>query len=324
MPESLSTLPASASSLEQASQWLLLIENHPEYFDEFDQWLHSDPEHLQAWAQVNRAWSGLGGQTPTTTRHWPQSTAATPLAPALARRTRRSRKPLLAAACFGAWALCAVIFLAPSLRADYSTATAQTKSVQLEDGSSLTLAPQTAINVVFNDAIRKVTLIKGEVFFDVAHDANKPFEVDSNSATVRVLGTAFDVAQSEAGLKVEVREGTVGVTTAGQPHRLPAGQRLWIDHASGQVSQSAVAPEEVAGWIDGPQFFENASLAQVVEQLRRYQLGWIVITDPALAEKRVTGLYDMRDPQHALQALVAPLGGQIRHYSGLMTVVRAK
>ena len=98
-----------------------------------------------------------------------------------------------------------------------------------------------------------------------------------------------------------VRDGTVGVN---KQYRLTAGQRLWIDRQSGVGTQSSVAPTEVAGWINGTQFFENASVAQVVEQLDRYQRGWIVIKDPALANKRVTGLYDMRDTRRALQALV--------------------
>ncbi|MDY7534795.1 FecR domain-containing protein [Pseudomonas sp. Bout1] len=295
----------SAQSLEDAGQWLLDLQTHPERFEDFDRWLHSDDEHFEAWARVNRVWDTVGKQPATTKRHWP----------------RRTRLPLLAAACVSAMAVCAALVLSPGWRADYSTSTAQTREVILSDGSRLTLAPQSAVNVSFNDRQREVMLVQGEVFFEVVHDARKPFEVRSEDAVIRVLGTAFDVARRSSGLSVEVRDGTVGVN--GQ-YRLAAGQRVWIDRQSGLGTQSAVTPTEVAGWVNGSQFFENASVAQVVEQLDRYQPGWIVIQDPALANKRVTGLYDMRDTQRALQALVAPIGGEVRQYSALLTVIGSK
>lgn len=300
----------SAKSLEDAGQWLLDLHDHPERFDDFDCWLHSDNEHFDAWAQVNRAWDALAEQPASTVQQWPQAPAPVSI--------RRTRLPWLAAACVSALAVCAALVFNPAWRADYSTGTGQIREVLLRDGSRLTLAPQSAVNVTFSDGLRQVTLVQGEVFFDVAHDAKKPFEVRSENDVIRVLGTAFDVARRNRGLSVEVRDGTVGVNTR---YRLSAGQRLWIDHQSGNASQSLVVPAEVAGWINGTQFFENASVAQVVEQLDRYQFGWIVIDDPALAQKRVTGLYDMRDTRRALQALVAPINGEVRQYSSLLTII---
>lgn len=294
----------SAKSLEDAGQWLLDLQARPERFAEFDRWLHSDAEHFDAWAQVNQAWDSLAVQPATTRHQWP--------------RPARPRLPLLAAACVGAVAVAAALLLNPGWRADYSTTTAQTREVTLSDGSRLTLAPHSAVNVVFSGSQRQVTLVQGEVFFDVVHDAKKPFEVRSDDTLIRVLGTAFDVARRQDGLAVEVRDGTVGVNSR---YRLGAGQRVWIDRQSGAATQSSVAPGEVAGWINGVQFFENVSVAQVVEQLDRYQRGWIVIQDPTLANKRVTGLYDLRDTQRALQALVAPIGGEVRQYSPLLTVL---
>ena len=297
----------SARSLEDAGQWLLDLQAHPERFEEFDRWLHSDEAHFEAWAQVNRAMNALDQQAPTTHEHWPRPT--------------RARLPWLAAACISVLAVGAALVFNPAWRADYSTATAETREVVLGDGSRLTLAPQSSVNVTVDGAQRQVTLIQGEVFFDVVHDAQKPFEVRSDDDVVRVLGTAFDVARSHNGLAVEVRDGSVGVN---KQYRLSAGQRLWIDRQQGTAMQSSVAPTEVAGWINGTQFFENVSVAQVVEQLERYQRGWIVINDPALASKRVTGLYDLRDTRRALQALVAPIGGEVREYSPLLMVISHK
>lgn len=307
-------LTPSRASLEQASDWLLDLAAEPARFEEFDHWLHASPEHLKAWAQVNRAWSAI--EQPSTAAHWPKPAEVRAIKPA-------PRKwSMLAAACVCAIALGAAWLNNPHWQADYHTGTGETRVVQLADGSQLTLAARSAVDVDYSTNTRQITLVSGEALFDVVHDARRPFQVDADNVVIRVLGTSFDVARSDAGVKVEVREGAVGVNAGGTPYRLSAGQRLWLDANQGSAEQSAVSPAEVATWISGQQFFENATALEVVEQLRKYQRGWIVIGDDALGQKRVTGLYDLRDTQRALQALAKPVGGKVEQFSPLLTVLK--
>ncbi|MCD5990851.1 FecR family protein [Pseudomonas sp. CDFA 553] len=307
-------LTPSRASLEQASDWLLELQAEPARFEEFDHWLHASPEHLSAWAQVNRAWSAI--EQPSTTAHWPAATQVTQLKPS------RRKWSMLAAACVCVIAVGVAWLNNPDWQADYHTGTRETRVVQLSDGSQLTLAARSAVDVDYSGNTRRITLLSGEALFDVVHDARRPFQVDASNMVIRVLGTSFDVARSETGTKVEVREGTVGVSANGSPYRLGAGQRLWFDALQGSVQQTAMAPDEVATWVSGQQFFENATVQEVVEQLRKYQRGWIVIGDNALGQKRVTGLYDLRDTQRALQALAKPIGGTLVRYSPLLTVLK--
>ncbi|MCD5975002.1 FecR family protein [Pseudomonas quasicaspiana] len=307
-------LTPSRASLEQASDWLLELQAEPARFEEFDHWLHASPEHLSAWAQVNRAWSAI--EQPLTTAHWPAATAVVQLKPS------RRRWSMLAAACVCVIAVGVAWLNNPDWQADYHTGTGETRVVKLEDGSQLTLAARSAVDVDYSGNTRRITLLSGEALFDVVHDARRPFQVDASNVVIRVLGTSFDVARSETGTKVEVREGAVGVSANGSPYRLGAGQRLWFDALQGSVQQTAIAPDEVATWVSGQQFFENATVQEVVEQLRKYQHGWIVIGDDALGQKRVTGLYDLRDTQRALQALAKPIGGTLVRYSPLLTVLK--
>ncbi|MBC3952547.1 FecR domain-containing protein [Pseudomonas folii] len=307
-------LTPSRASLEQASDWLLDLQAEPARFEEFDHWLHANPEHLSAWAQVNRAWSAI--EQPSTTVHWPAPAEVAPLNPS------RCKWSMLAAACVCVIALGAAWLNNPDWQADYHTGTGETRVVQLADGSQMTLAARSAVDVDYSGKTRQITLLRGEALFDVVHDARRPFQVDANQVVIRVLGTSFDVARSESGIKVEVREGAVGVNASGTPYRLSAGQRLWLAANQGSVQQSAIAPDEVATWVSGQQFFENATVQEVVEQLRNYQHGWIVISDDALGQKRVTGLYDLRDTQRALQALAKPVGGEVKQYSPLLTVLK--
>jgi transmembrane sensor len=326
--------PPSPASLTRASEWLLDLESHPERFEAFDQWLHADPEHFAAWAQVNRAWDALapavpgsalsGPAAPRAAASSPVAFSAAPSRPMRPARPRRARLALLAAACLCAVAVGGSWFAEPAWRADYRTGVGKSRVVQLADGSRVTLAAQTAVNINYQGRERQIELVRGEALFDVVHDAQRPFQVNVGAASVRVLGTVFDVAHSAAGLKVEVREGAVGVRAGGLPYRLAAGQRLWLDASDGHAQQSVIAADDVASWVEGQQFFENARVIDVVEQLRRYQHGWIVIGSDRLGQQRVTGLYDLRDPQRALQALMAPLGGQVAHYSPLLTVLQEK
>ena len=307
-------LTPSRASLEQASDWLLELQAEPARFEEFDHWLHASPEHLSAWAQVNRAWSAI--EQPSTTAHWPAATQVTQLKPS------RRKWSMLAVACVCVIAVGVAWLNNPDWQADYHTGTGETRVVQLSDGSQLTLAARSAVDVDYSGNTRHITLLSGEALFDVVHDARRPFQVDASNVVIRVLGTSFDVARSETGTKVEVREGAVGVSANGSPYRLGAGQRLWFHALQGSVQQTAMAPDEVATWVSGQQFFENATVQEVVEQLRKYQRGWIVIGDDALGQKRVTGLYDLRDTQRALQALAKPIGGTLVRYSPLLTVLK--
>lgn len=307
-------LTPSRTSLEQASDWLLELQAEPARFEEFDHWLHASPEHLSAWAQVNRAWSAI--EQPSTTAHWPAATAVVQL------KASRRRWSMLAAACVCVIAVGVAWLNNPDWQADYHTGTGETRVVKLNDGSQLTLAARSAVDVDYSGNTRRITLLSGEALFDVVHDARRPFQVDASNVVIRVLGTSFDVARSETGIKVEVREGAVGVSANGSPYRLGAGQRLWFDAVQGSAQQTAIAPDEVATWVSGQQFFENATVQEVVEQLRKYQRGWIVIGDDALGQKRVTGLYDLRDTQRALQALAKPIGGTLVRYSPLLTVLK--
>jgi transmembrane sensor len=211
------------------------------------------------------------------------------------------------------------------LGADAATGVAETRQVVLADGSRVELDGRTAIRSRFDDGRREVTLIDGGAFFDVMPDPARPFIVRAGDVAVTVTGTAFDVAADGGRVVVEVASGTVRVAPA-RGRRvvlLAAGDRLAVDAASGAVTRGRLAPEDVGAWRDGRLFVSDATVAEVVAELRRHQPGWILITDAALGARRVTGLYDLRDPQRALKAMMRPVGGEVRAFGPLLTLVTA-
>ena len=69
-------------------------------------------------------------------------------------------------------------------------------------------------------------------------------------------------------------------------------------------------------------FVNDATIGAVVEQIQRYHAAWIAVPDITLAQQTVTGLYDLRDPDRALRALVQPHGGKVHEVSASLASFR--
>ena len=329
----------SDQRLEEAMDWLLRLQEapgDPALRDRVEAWLSADPDHRRAWDQARKTWQIMGEMTPRTAGAWARETApaprpsppAAPNAKRSARPPRRRRLGLSLAAL--AAAACLALAFGPSLllrlQADHVTAAAEIRRLTLEDGSVLHLAPESAIELRFTDEGRNVALLAGEAFFEVAPDARRPFVVEAEGLRARAVGTAYGVGISTGTISVEVESGTVGVhSDATAPPidlRLDLGQALRFDRDAKTTSLERRAPGDMATWRHGELLVVDASIAEVVETLRRYQRGWIVIADDRLAARRVNGIYDLRDPDGALRALVHPAGGRILEITPLLRVLR--
>lgn len=314
--------------IEEATDWLLRLEE--ESGDAglraaAEAWRQADPAHARAWVHAERAWRLLATRKPQ-----PALPPRAPPATAPASRLARVPAPARWAAAVAAAlvALFAVLYLPPALtrlQADFATETAELRQITLEDGTVIHLAPLTALDVRFTADRRSVTLLAGEAFFKVVPDRARPFEVQARELSVTVVGTAFDVRISDVTLSVGVQQGVVearsGFAASPPPARLGPGDRFVVDRRNGYVRRTRVPPEEVASWRDHKLFVEGATVAEVVDELRRYRSGWIVFAGGGLADQRITGLYDLQDPDAALRILVGPLGGRVREVTPLLQVI---
>lgn len=114
----------------------------------------------------------------------------------------------------------------------------------------------------------------------------------------------------------------VGPTTERGGHfSLKPGELLSIDHATGKVSVTTVSPDDIGAWRGGKVFLADATVASVVEMIQRYHSAWISIPDRGLASRKVSGLFDLRNPDQALSALVEPFGGTVRSVTPLARVI---
>ncbi len=174
----------------------------------------------------------------------------------------------------------------------YTTSVGQSRTVQLADGSDVTLGGGSTLSGRFTKKVRNVSLDKGRAYFDVAHDTHRPFEVVAHNAKVRVVGTAFDVAHRTEDVLISVERGEVDVMArnAGsdqEPVRLGKAMQVSASHA-GVVSTPVPFEQEALSWRNGQLAYVDARLADVIAEINRYRTRKITLADPELGELRIS------------------------------------
>ncbi|MDS7594729.1 FecR family protein [Agrobacterium tumefaciens] len=315
--------------LEEAADWLIQLEDgsrDPECRQRLDNWLGASVANRLAWERTLRTWKTLGLTDPAFGDQWMDAPRFPLKTERKALRRHWPSKRAFGGISLAAVSLCLAIISFPSLliqaRADHTTGTAENRSVTLEDGSLIQLAASSAISGQFSAGQRKIRLLEGEAFFDVVPDPGRPFVVEANGVSVEVIGTAFDVDVTGNTIQVALARGSVKASLENAPPTtLVPGEMLVVDTVSGEVRKSAVSVEDIGGWRNGELYVVDATIGQVVEQIQRYHPAWITLADSTLSQQRVTGFYDLHDPDRALAALVEPYGGKVRGVSGLARVV---
>ncbi|EHM02862.1 sigma factor regulatory protein, FecR/PupR family [Acetobacteraceae bacterium AT-5844] len=308
------------AAMEQAAAWYLQLQSAPAdtaLRDAQEEWLARDPLHAEAWALAAHAWR-LSGELP----------AATPVLPApILHRpaTRRSRRWLIG----GASAMAAGIALATLLpetltdwRADLTTGTAD-RTVTLPDGSLLALSAGSAAGLDFTATLRRIHLLRGAAYVEVMRDPARPFRLDAGEVQVEVTGTRFALGMSGNSMNIAVAEGRVRVSQATEMQALAAGDSLFIDRSDGSWRRGHTDISAVASWRQGRLSVSDMPLPDVANIIARYRGGRLLIASEALRERRVTGVYDLRQPDRALRALVAPYGGTLRSLGPFLAVLSA-
>ncbi len=188
-----------------------------------------------------------------------------------------------------------------------ATGTGELRDLALPDGSQVAMNANSRLQVHYYPYRRETVLDKGEAFFKVAPDTNKPFTVTSGHSEVRVVGTAFNVRAAPPEVVVQVQEGRVALRStlpgSPQPVTLTAGMAMALEPARGHYRQLAVKADEVAEWRTGQVYFQRRPLAQVAQELARYLDAPVVVADPAIRAIPISGLLALADPERFLLAL---------------------
>ena len=194
----------------------------------------------------------------------------------------------------------------------------------LADGSRLTLGPDSAIQIEFSDAARKVNLLDGMAMFDIAGDSDRPFEVRTGEYVARGgTGSSFEVRRNSGSSLVAVGAGHVEVRADDHAGGTQLAHGDWIARGPGKSEQiqGRRDPSQVAAWRNRKLIAEEDRIDAVVAEIARWQNSRVVIADSGLGAARVSGLYDLRDPIAALDAVVRPYGGHVRQITPWLTVL---
>lgn len=193
----------------------------------------------------------------------------------------------------------------------YITRIGEQKTVDLPDGSSLTLNTGTELLVKQNDRERRVILKRGEAFFDIVQDSQRPFTVELGEQAVTVLGTQFDIHKRSQQFTVAVVEGVVAIhknneaaSTDAPLFGAPRGERVemrasgqyrvqagWIaEYQNSNGKLSGYQPKNMDylhSWRKGFIQFSEQPLYKLVNELNRYSAKKILIEDSSIMELEV-------------------------------------
>jgi transmembrane sensor len=294
---------ARLKRLQQASGWLLRIDNPTRTEDDINEWLRwcdEDPDNLVAFEALQGDWRDLdmlkvgadvkeaAAPVHVTGRRWISRVQRSKLAAAIA-----------LAACLALIAL--TIILLPrepalSIPRQQVEAIQTNRAATLPDGSRIILSTLTSIDVDFNGSKRNLELSVGEAYFKVKHDRHHPFIVHAGDISVTAVGTAFDVRRTADGVTVTVEEGTVEIAgnvlaKKGLPTtwRAEAGYQLTYSSQGRTAMITSVDTSSALEWRGGELAYVWEPLGAVVEDLNRYSVHKVIIKDPAIAELRFTG-----------------------------------
>ena len=272
-----------------------------------------------------------------------------PIAAALAPRvnrfaaraaTERARRPwrlgsvlaaaaALAFAAFGIWRSRTTDSASPSPvaspAATYATAVGARDSVRLSDGSRVILGPSSELTVAagYGTTARAVEL-RGEAYFDVLHDATRPFTVHSAGATIVDVGTTFTVRGGPLGaVRVAVTSGSVRlsqatvhdsgvVLAAGDVGSLGASGVATVTRAGNRADDAA--------FTRGRLVFRDAPLSEVAVELRRWYGVELRIADSAIERRRLTATIERETAEQAMAVIGAALGAVVERHGDTATV----
>jgi transmembrane sensor len=186
----------------------------------------------------------------------------------------------------------------------YETARGGMQTLRLADGSRLELNGDTSLDVRIGSRRRLVTLQRGQAFFDVAHEARRPFEVRTQASRAVVLGTAFDLDVTRGAVALSVYRGRVrfgSLAASAEPVDVDAGRRTVLrDETPSPLERfDATQDDWREGWLDT----DGIGLGRLVEELNRRAGPYIVSQSPSIARIRISGRFRLTAPDRLLEAL---------------------
>jgi transmembrane sensor len=212
--------------------------------------------------------------------------------------------------------------------ADYHTHIGEHTTINLADGSVVSLNTDSAINVTLTDQERHVALLRGEAEFEVAHDMQRPFTVTSGQVTTQAIGTKFLVRYDANQGVVTLLDGKVRTSsipidrqTRNEALLQPGDQVAFQDSRISPITHPDVTNADA--WKNGQLLMNFVTLEQALAEINRYRRGTVKLLDANLAQREINAAIDVSQINSWLDALEDTLPLRV-HRVGPLVLVTAK
>ena len=192
------------------------------------------------------------------------------------------------------------------------------KTITLPDGSRVFLNAATTISFPsrFTSGTREVTLV-GEAYFEVAHDPEKPFLVNTGKVRTQVLGTTFNVKaySNEPKITVAVTSGKVGVVAGKSSVMLTPNQTADYDPKADKLLKGITTDaSSLKAWTSGALIFRDQTLNEIMRTLvRRYNTN-IFIQNDHIAGAILNARFDKNESlENVIGVLCTYVGARYKH-----------
>lgn len=344
---------------EQAAFWLVAQSEAP--LDavrtrEFMQWLRTSPMHVEEYLMVSRVSGRLAEAARREPAPWqllvakesrvvpfPSSWRGTdrgaeawrPVRDTLAGRigetvaVARARWAVGWSAAVAGLAVAALVVLStpwPLAGETIVTRHGEIRTVALPDKSLVTLDSNSAVRVQFDRHARHVNVERGQAYFDIRDHDGPAFIVAAGAASIRDIGTQFNVRRGDRDTVVTVSTGLVEVSKieSGPQARQPSagvaavdsvanvqvamvgsGEQATMTDAGDVTRPRAIDVAQAIAWTKSRIDFKNSPVESVANELNRYNVTQITIASGPIRHMAVTGVIGVKDSD----AFVAFLGG---------------
>jgi transmembrane sensor len=216
----------------------------------------------------------------------------------------------------------------PPQEQTYATTVGGHEPLALDDGSRIELNTDTSIRIAMTGKSRKVWLDRGEAYFDVRHDAARPFVVVAGNARVTDLGTKFTVRREEKRLNVSLIEGRAELENGELGDNARSAVLKPGDVAVATSDTVAVTRKrdqvlkDALGWRRGVLVFEDTELSAAAQEFNRYNRKKVIVADTHTAHLRIGGTFPSTNVDAFADAAEAILGLHVRYRGNDIVISR--
>lgn len=331
-------------ALEEAGNWVMCLEEpdvSSEDLERWYTWMQASPEHARAFDDISLLWessSRLSSDTLMRARaargeggHGRDAMSRKETARRAWRRGRSRREHgrfwrgmavsvaalmLVAVGIFiGQRQFSRMTATQTASQQHHVTGIGERRQVTLADGTVVDMGAATEIMVRYTSERRWVDLLRGRAYFSVEHDGAHPFEVRAGGATIRDLGTRFEVGYTGDVVSVTVQDGLVRMHAPKERHALDlvAGDQASLDPEHGLSEPRRVNVHDTLSWLDGMMVYRREPLGHVIADMNRYSHKLIELGDPAMKKLAVTGRWRTADVSVWVRNLAKALSLTVRY-----------